>query len=244
MGTDKKQEYSFSELDPRMKMVLVMVFTTATYLSSDMNVLIWNYTLIILLHLLRKLWKSAWKISLLFASFILIEYLVGLIPFKGISSALGMIMFFLQRMSVFFVMGAWMSTNLRISDFVTSMQNMHLPKGIIITLAVVFRYLPTLREEFRYITNTMKLRGVGVNMKNILFHPLKTSEYAIVPLIIRSITIADELAASAMTRGLDLETERTSYRFVRLIGWDILYTLLIITTVAGGLTVNSILQRG
>ncbi len=244
MGTDKKQKYSFSELDPRMKMVLVVVFTTATYLSSNMTVLIWNYALIILLYLLRKLWKSALKVSFLFISFILIEYLVALIPLKELSSALGMIMFFLQRMSVFFVMGAWMSTNLRISDFVTSMQNMHLPKGIIITLAVVFRYLPTLREEFRYITNTMKLRGVGINIKNILFHPLKTSEYAIVPLIIRSITIADELAASAMTRGLDLETERTSYRFVRLIGWDVLFTLLIITTVVGGLTVNSILHRG
>jgi len=109
-----------------------------------------------------------------------------------------------------------MGSHLRVSDFVTAMQSMHIPKGGTIALAVAFRYIPTVQDEFRSIKNTMKLRGIGLNVKNVVFHPIKTCEYAIVPLVIRSMTISDELAASAMTRGLDLESERTSYREVRL----------------------------
>ena len=135
-----------------------------------------------------------------------------------------MIILFLERISIFFVMWSWMSTSLRISDLVAALQKMHVPKGAIITLAVVFRYLPTIGDEFRYIHNTMKLRGIGLTPGNILRHPLGTMEYVLVPLIIRSMTVADELSASAMTRGLDLKTKRSSYREVRLEPFDLLFT--------------------
>ncbi|MGL6197760.1 MAG: energy-coupling factor transporter transmembrane component T [Lachnospiraceae bacterium] len=226
------------ELDPRMKLVLLVMFTTATYITKDVRILVWDYFLIILLYLLRGLWKGATKTSFLFCAFLMIEFLLRFIPHQGIRAALGLIVFFLERTSIFFVMGNWMSAKLRISDFVTAMQNMHIPKGVIVTLAVVFRYLPTVSDEFLSIRNTMKLRDIGINFKNILLHPLNTCEYAIVPLIIRSMTIADELAASAMTRGLDLETDRTSYREVHLRQKDILATALVIAAVAGGLTFN------
>ncbi len=244
MVTGKKQSHSITELDPRMKLLLVVVFTTSTYISPNIGVLIWNYVLILSLYLLRGLWKGAGKTGILFTALILTQYLAAAIPVQGISNGLGMIVFFLQRMAVFFVMGSWISVKLRISDFVTAMQNMRLPKGFIITLAVIFRYLPTIREEFRCITNTMRLRGIGVNLKSVLLHPLKTSEYAVVPLVIRSMTVADELSASAMTRGLDLETKRSSYRIVRLGAWDVLFTFGMIAALAGGFMISLLLQRG
>ena len=83
-----------------------------------------------------------------------------------------------------------------------------------------------------------------MNTKNILLHPLRTCEYAVIPLVIRSMTIADELAASAMTRGLDLETKRTSYRDVRLRPRDFLAAGVIVIAVFGGLAVNIILEKG
>ena len=80
----------------------------------------------------------------------------------------------------------------------------------------------------------MKLRGIGFSLKNIIFHPLKTTEYAFIPLILRSMTVADELAASSMTRGLDLNTKRTSYREVKLSYKDYIYTILILLSVSLG----------
>jgi energy-coupling factor transporter transmembrane protein EcfT len=241
---DKKQGFAFSELDPRMKLLLVLVFTTATFMSPNTFVLAWNYALILLLYAARGLWGGLWKTGLLFGGLLLCEFSITLIAHEGTRATLGLIVFLLERTAVFFVMGAWMATKLRVGDFVTAMQNMRLPKGVTITLAVVFRYLPTVKEEFRYIKNTMTLRGIGLNAKNILLRPLKTCEYAIVPLIIRSMTISDQLAASAMTRGLDLKTKRTSYREVRLRIGDVLCTAAVICAVAAGLALNFLLQNG
>lgn len=244
MGPGKERGFSFSELDPRMKLLLVLVFTTATFMSPNTFVLVWNYGLILLLYAARGLWKSVWKTGLIFGVLILCESSIRFIPHEGTRATLGLIVFLLERTAVFFVMGTWMATKMRVGDFATAMQNMRLPRGAAITLAVVFRYLPTVKEEFRQIKNTMKLRGIGLNFQNILLRPLKTCEYAIVPLVIRSLTISDELAASAMTRGLDLDTRRTSYREVRLRAGDILVTAAVVAAVAGGLMVNSLLQKG
>ena len=100
------------------------------------------------------------------------------------------------------------------------------------------RYIPTVQDEFRSIKNTMKLRGIGLNVKNVVLHPIKTCEYAIVPLVIRSMTISDELAASAMTRGLDLESERTSYREVRLRLTDYLIAAGVILAIVSGIVIS------
>lgn len=244
MVIDKQRGFTFAELDPRMKLMLVLVFTTATFMSPNTFVLVWNYALILLLYAVRGLWKSVWRTGLIFAVLLLCELLTGFITHKGTKATLGLIVFLLQRTAVFFVMGTWMATKLRVGDFVTAMQNMRLPKGVTITLAVIFRYLPTVKEEFRCIKNTMKLRGIGLNFNNILLRPLKTCEYAIVPLVIRSLTISDQLAASAMTRGLDLQTIRTSYREVRLKAGDILASAVVVLLVVIGLMLNSLLQKG
>ena len=241
---ENKREDIYTSLDPRMKLLMLILFTTATYISRSTWVLLWDYIIIVALYMIRRLWRGAWRTGILFGSFLILEFLIGFIPHEGTKAALGLIIFFLERTSIFFVMGNWMATKLRISDFSTALQNMHFPKGAIITLAVVFRYLPTVSDEFRSIKNTMKLRGIGLTFKNIILHQIKTGEYAIVPLIIRSMKIADELAASAMTRGLDLETKRTSYREIRLRLKDFVAAGIVVIAVIGGIAVNSILQKG
>ena len=241
---ENKREDIYTSLDPRMKLLMLILFTTATYISRSTWVLLWDYIIIVALYMIRRLWRGAWRTGILFGSFLILEFLIGFIPHEGTKAALGLIIFFLERTSIFFVMGNWMATKLRISDFSTALQNMHFPKGAIITLAVVFRHLPTVSDEFRSIKNTMKLRGIGLTFKNIILHPIKTGEYAIVPLIIRSMKIADELAASAMTRGLDLETKRTSYREIRLRLKDFVAAGIVVIAVIGGIAVNSILQKG
>lgn len=229
----------FNDLDPRMKLVLVVLFTTSSYLSQNTLTLLWNYVLIVVLYLVRGLKRSTIRTALLFAVFVTLDFAIDFLPWQGFKAGLDLIIFFLQRISIFFVMWNWMSTKLRISDLTTALQNMHIPKGAIITLAVVFRYLPTVSDEFGYISNTMKLRGIGLTFGNILKHPVATIEYALVPLIIRSMTVADELAASAMTRGLDLKHKRTSYREVRLNVRDVLITLFFGCAVFCGIMICS-----
>lgn len=233
-----------SELDPRMKLLLVAVYSTAAYMAKSNWLLIWIYSLILVLNIACGLYKSATKVILLSCSLIILDSLLMFIPESGVKAGIRMIVFFLERMIVLLFMAGWMAEHLRISDFVMSLQNMHVPKGATVTLAVVFRYLPTVKSEFRSIKNTMKLRGIGLSLKNIVCYPIKTIEYVIVPLVIRSMTIADELAASAMTRGLDLTSKRTSYREVRLCPLDIAISAFFIAFILIGLAVENILSAG
>ena len=84
----------------------------------------------------------------------------------------------------------WMSVGLRIDDLIASLQRLRLPRGLVITIAVVFRYLPTAADEFRKISATMRLRGVELSARNLVLHPGRSLEYVLVPLIIRTIKIS------------------------------------------------------
>jgi len=129
---------------------------------------------------------------------------------------LGMFVDVVERLVPTFMIAGWAINTTETSELISALQNMRVPKGVIISLAVAFRFMPTVRHEFWYIKNTMKLRGVSLNWKNLLRHPLKTMEYSLVPLLMRSMKIAEDLAASALTRGLDRENRRTSHCEVRL----------------------------
>ena len=80
----------------------------------------------------------------------------------------------------------------------------------------------------------MRLRGVELSARNLVLHPGRSLEYVLVPLIIRTIKIADDLAASAMTRGLDLVGARTTYRDVRIGASGALVTAAVLVCTAAG----------
>lgn len=75
------------------------------------------------------------------------------------------LLFIVARSLSMVIMCLWMSAGLCVDDLITSLQNMHIPKGFTITVAVVFRYIPTIGREFRNINNTMKMRGIAFNAK-------------------------------------------------------------------------------
>ena len=57
----------------------------------------------------------------------------------------------------------------------------------------------------------MRVRGFTGSVKRVLFHPLQTMEYAVVPLIFRSIKVGDELAAASIVRGIENPAKKYSY---------------------------------
>ena len=85
------------------------------------------------------------------------------------------------------------------------MERVRLPQRVIIPFAVVFRFFPTVLEEYRSIRDAMRLRGVGWRSG-----PVALVEYRLVPLVAGMVKIGDELSAASVTRGLGGEAVRTS----------------------------------
>ena len=114
----------------------------------------------------------------------------------------------------------------RIDQFLAAFQAMHLPTKIVIPIAVMFRFIPTVGEEWNGVRKAMAFRGMSLEPSAILRHPVKTVEHILIPLLFSCISIMEELAAAALARGMDSDRERTAYEAVRLKAYDLITMVL------------------
>lgn len=93
-----------------------------------------------------------------------------------------------------------------------SLQALRLPKAVGIGLAVLLRFFPTIGGEYHAIRNSQRFRGIGVGVFHTLTHLPSTVEYILIPLILRTTKVAEELSASMTVRGVRFSGETISYR--------------------------------
>lgn len=150
------------------------------------------------------------------------EQLLMLIPQNMVCNFIIIVSSVLRRFIPFFMVGSLILETTTAGMFMASMDRMHLPKAFSIPIAVILRFLPTVKEEWNSIRAAMKLRGIGLSVGNVLLHPIRTMEYILVPLLSSSIKIGDELSAASVARGLGMERKRSSVYHVDFCIWDYL----------------------
>ena len=91
------------------------------------------------------------------------------------------------------MMGLWILRTTYMDDLMVALQRMRLPQAVTIPLVVMFRYIPTLRIEYRQIRSTMDIRGISDTVWKRVCHPLATIEYILIPLLMRCLKVTDEL---------------------------------------------------
>ena len=136
------------------------------------------------------------------------------------------------------MMGLWILRTTYMDDLMVALQRMRLPQAVTIPLVVMFRYIPTLRIEYRQIRSTMDIRGISDTVWKRVSHPLATIEYILIPLLMRCLKVTDELAASGTTRGLELECKRYALRPIRFSWREIVVSLLGILFLVGLLFID------
>ena len=133
-----------------------------------------------------------------------------------------------------FMAGILLMKTTSVSEFMLSFERMHLPNKLIIPLSVMFRFIPTISEEWHSIRDAMRFRGIGISVRSVLTKPMMTLEYTMVPLLMSTATISDELAAASLSRGLDADTKRTCIEDIRLRTQDFLLILFSFVIAATG----------
>ena len=136
------------------------------------------------------------------------------------------------------MVGLWVLRTTYMDDLIVAFQRMRFPQAVTIPLVVMFRYVPTLRIEYRQIRSTMDIRGISDTLWKRLSHPLATIEYILIPLLMRCLKVTDELAASGTTRGLELECKRYALRPIRFAWPEIVVSLLGVLFLAGLLLID------
>ena len=97
----------------------------------------------------------------------------------------------------------------KVSEFLAAMSRIHAPKKLVIPLAVMLRYVPTIQEDWRFIKDAMRMRDVSPSPKGLLTHPAMTVECIYVPLMMAASKAADELSIASITRGIENPKPRT-----------------------------------
>ena len=89
-----------------------------------------------------------------------------------------------------------------------SFRRLHFPDRLTIGIAVFFRFIPEFKVRLREIREGAKLRGFYLTP----FHPVRSFELLIVPLMFRAMSVSDTLSCSILTKGIEYTGKKTSYR--------------------------------
>lgn len=104
------------------------------------------------------------------------------------------------------MMGAYLMGTTTVSEFNAAMHRMHVSDKLTIPLSVMFRFFPTVFDEAAAISDAMRMRDIRFGGKRAG----KMLEYRMVPLMVCSVKIGEELSAAALTRGLGGDVKRTN----------------------------------
>lgn len=196
-------------LDPRTKILLCLTVTFVMLSSDGMGIMRYIQPCtaavpVLLLILLRKPLIAAYYAGIyLFAAafpYLFMPHLPALVNllFAGIVALSTQAM---PSMAMFCVL--MLTTT--VSEFVAAMDRLHIPKKITVPISVMFRFFPTIKEEYAAIRDAMRLRDIG-SWRN----PVEMLEYRFVPLLTGLVSIGNDLSASALTRGLNAPIRRTN----------------------------------
>jgi len=169
--------------------------------------------------------KSAIKYILFFVISVVLEKNLA---YLNINFLMNLILFLLaigRKFLPCIIVGKWILNSTSVSSAVATLQKLKLSKDSLIMISVIFRCLPTIKDEWSHINMAMKTRGINFNLINLIRKPTLIMEYFFVPLFVSVIEIGDELSQSAIIRGLDAPVNKTSRYLIKFSRSDI-YILL------------------
>ncbi len=197
-------------LDPRTKLLLLItmaVFVLGGAGSNASWLLAPSLCVLPLVLLLsaKKLKPAAIYIVVYLIMYLLFHYFgpkaTGILNFLLLGTA-GIITRFMPSI----MMGIYVVSTTTVSEFSAAMLRMHVSEKISIPMSVMFRFFPTVVDEFSSINAAMRMRGINFGGKNAG----KMLEYRLIPLLTCSSKIGEELSAAALTRGLGGDVRRTN----------------------------------
>ncbi len=123
----------------------------------------------------------------------------------------------------------------QISEFMAAMAKWNVPRSVVMPLAIMFRYFPTLKEDWGHIKDAMTLRGISLSPICFIKNPSVVIDALYLPVLVTASKTADELSASAIARGIENPNRRTSRLDIRIKPADILIIVIFLVSLAVGM---------
>ena len=202
-------ERSCRRIDPRTALLSTCLLGIAAVLSNRPEAAHAACAIGALCALAAGAWRPCIALS---AAYGLIAAVMALAEGAGNTTlviAVVMLSYMAQKLVVLALLGISLSKLASMQDLLAALQAMGAPQAVLIPCMVVLRFFPTIRRDASHLMESLKTRRVLAGGGYAFRHPALTCELLVVPLLMRSVRVSDELAASALVRGLGGETRPT-----------------------------------
>ena len=203
-------------LDPRTKLALILLSVLSAMFAPNLRFQLALVALIGLLAAAGGQWRYALRSI---AAYALICVFTGWC--MGVLTGTWRTMFvaFLGLVHKVYACGMLAGLVIRstkVGEFLSAMARLRVPKKLTIPIAVMLRYLPTIREDWHAIRDAMRLRDVSPTLMGFLRAPALTVNCIYVPLLTAASKAADELSVAAVTRGIENPQPRSCLVVIRM----------------------------
>lgn len=213
-------------IDPRSKLVYVVLFTALTvYFASPLVLLLVLSSSfpIVLISKIGSRWAQSIKGSLLFIAFIFIFNFIGIVWATGsvwgaVISGISMSIRFIALISIFSVFFLTTSPE----DLTQSMVQMRIPYDYALTFNMAMRFVPTLSREAQIIMDAQKSRGLEMEKGNLI-QRIRNYIPVLIPLIINSFRRAELVADAMESRAFGASKKRSALYVLKMENRDALF---------------------
>lgn len=154
------------------------------------------------------------------------------IPNTTLALTIVSISYFVQKFVIAVMMIEFLKRKTSMPYVISAMQTMKFPNAVAIPFIVILRYMPTLREDYGYLKDSLKIRGIRTSGIEFFIHPIRSLEFMIVPILFRSIRVAEELSTSVLLRGIENYKNRTNIYPLKFTKIDAGYALFTVIAVS------------
>ena len=146
-------------LDPRTKLFLILLCVLSAMFAPNLYFQFALVTLIGLLAAFSGKWQYALRGMIAYALIcVFTVWCMGVLTGTWRTMLIAFLGLVHKVYACGMLAGLVISTT-KVGEFLSAMAHLHIPKKLTIPIAVMLRYLPTIREDWHYIKDAMRLRG-------------------------------------------------------------------------------------
>lgn len=214
------------KLNPLTLVILNILFPVVIFLGKGVIYETICLLIAVAVLIIYKRYLKILKFVIGYLIFLSLAYLLSISNVILIADLFGTLVYIILRMIPVMMIAYILVKDIKSNELLSAFEQIHLPKKIMLSITVALRFFPTYKLEIKMIRESLKMRNINLSIKQ----PLKFLEYWLVPVLMRINLIAEEMTATAMTKGVESPMRRTSFYNVKMrtVDWIFLTVILII----------------
>lgn len=187
-------------IDPRTALILLVTANLVSFTQRSIHIeLSFIAFLFGLLYICNcKKWIVKW--SAVFIIVLLFQYIIFPMSLKVFATSFSILFVYLRKLLPCLIVGTILVKRIKLRYITLALEKWHFPQKIIIPIMILLRYLPTIYQDRMQIKKALTYRNI---------HGFERLECYFSSIMIGALNISDELAAAAVTRGIENPCPKT-----------------------------------